>query len=89
LISPEGKITVLTDKVDGDPIRFADAVVVAKSGKIYLSDASTRFAPKDWGGAFEASLLDILEQSSTGRILEYDPVSKTTRVVAKGFRTYP
>jgi sugar lactone lactonase YvrE len=85
LISPEGKITVLTDKVDGDPIRFADAVVVAKSGKIYLSDASTRFAPKDWGGAFEASLLDILEQSSTGRILEYDPVSKTTRVVAKGF----
>jgi sugar lactone lactonase YvrE len=83
-ISPDRKITVLTDKVNGDPIRYADAVVVAKSGKIYLSDASTRFAPKDWGGTFEASMLDILEQSSTGRVLEYDPGNKTTRVVVKG-----
>jgi sugar lactone lactonase YvrE len=29
--------------------------------------------------------MDILEQSSTGRILEYDPASKATRIVAKGF----
>ena len=65
-ISPDKKITLLTDKVNGDPIRYADAVVVAKSGKMYLSDASARFAPKDWGGTFEASVLDILEQSSTG-----------------------
>jgi sugar lactone lactonase YvrE len=84
-ISPDKKITLLTDKVNGDPILYADAVVVAKSGKMYLSDASARFAPKDWGGTFEASVLDILEQSSTGRILEYDPANKTTRVVAKGF----
>jgi sugar lactone lactonase YvrE len=84
-ISPDKKITVLTDKVNGEPIRYADAVVVAKSGMMYLSDASTRFAPKDWGGTFEASVLDILEQASTGRILAYDPTNKTTRVVAKGF----
>jgi sugar lactone lactonase YvrE len=83
-IAPDKAITVLADKVNGDPIRYADAVVVAKSGKIYLSDASTRFAPKDWGGTFEASVLDILEQSSTGRIIEYDPASKATRIVAKG-----
>ena len=84
-ISPDRKITLLTDRVNGDPIRIANAVAVAKSGKIYLSDASTRFAAKDWGGAFDASVLDIVEQSSTGRILEYDRENKTTRVVAKGF----
>jgi sugar lactone lactonase YvrE len=84
-ISRDKKMRVLTDKVNGDPIRYADAVVVAKSGKMYFSDASTRFAPKDWGGTFEASVLDILEQSATGRILEYDPANKTTRIVAKGF----
>ena len=83
-ISPDRKITVLTDAVGGDPIRYADAVVVARNGKMYLSDASTRFAPKDWGGTFEASVLDIIEQSSTGRILEYDPATRGTRVVAKG-----
>jgi sugar lactone lactonase YvrE len=83
-IAPDAKVTVLTDTVNGDPIRYADAVVVAKSGKMYFSDASTRFAPKDWGGTFEASVLDILEQASTGRILEYDPATKATRLVTSG-----
>jgi sugar lactone lactonase YvrE len=83
-ITPDKKITILTDKVNGEPILYADAAVVAPSGKIYFSDASTRFAPKDWGGIFHASILDILEQRSTGRILEYDPATKITRVVAKG-----
>lgn len=83
-ISPEKKITVLADKVGADPIRYADAVVVAGNGKIYLSDASTRFAPAIWGGTFEASVLDILEQSATGRVLEHDPATGGTRIVAKG-----
>ena len=83
-IAPDGKLAVLADKVGNDPIRYADAVVVAQNGKMYLSDASTRFAPKDWGGTFEASVLDILEQASTGRVIEYDPATRSTRVVARG-----
>ena len=83
-IGPDKKIVVLADKVGTDPIRYADAVIVAANGKMYLSDASARFAPAQWGGTFEASVLDILEQSSTGRILEYDPAAKSTRIVAKG-----
>lgn len=83
-IAPDRKVTVLTDAVNGDPIRYADGVVVAPDGKMYLSDASMRFAPKDWGGTFESSVLDILEQAATGRIIEYDPATQVTRVVAKG-----
>ena len=83
-ISPDRKMTVLTDNVGGDPIRYANAVVVASNGKVYFSDASGRFAPAEWGGTYQAAVLDILEQSSTGRILEYDPATKTTRIVAKG-----
>ena len=91
-ISPDKKITVLADHVTppagnssaADPIRYADAVVVATNGKMYFSDASTRFAPSAWGGTFEASVLDILEQSSTGRVLEYDPTRQVTRIVAHG-----
>ena len=83
-ISPERKITVLADQVGGDPIRYADAVVVARNGKVYFSDASARFAPAKWGGTFEAAVLDIIEQACTGRILEYNPASKTTRIVARG-----
>ena len=86
-ISPAGAVSVLTDRLSTqDPIRYADAVVVARhtSGKIYFSDASTRFGAEAWGGTFEASVLDILEQSSTGRILEYDPAARQTRVLAHG-----
>ena len=83
-IAPDAKVTLLTATVNGDPIRYADAVVVAKNGKMYLSDASTRFAPKDWGGTFEASVFDIIEQAATGRILEFDPATRVTRVVAHG-----
>lgn len=83
-IAPDRSIAVLADHVGNDPIRYADAVVVARSGRIYFSDASTRFAPQEWGGTFEASVLDILEQSATGRILEYNPGTGSTRVVARG-----
>jgi sugar lactone lactonase YvrE len=83
-VSPKGEVTVLTDKVGGMPILYADAVVVAKSGKVYFSDASARFGPAKWGSTYEAAVLDIIEQACTGRILEYDPAAKTTRVVVKG-----
>ena len=83
-IAPDRTITVLADKVGTAPIRYADAVVVAGDGRIYFTDASMRFGPAEWGGTFEASVLDIIEQSSTGRVLEYDPATRTTRVVARG-----
>lgn len=83
-IGADGKTTVLADHVGSDPIRYADAVIVAGNGRIYFTDASTRFAPAQWGGSFEASVLDILEQAATGRVLEHDPASGSTRVVARG-----
>ena len=83
-IDADRRVTVLADQVNGDPIRYADAVVVAKNGKIYFSDASGRFAPAQWGGTFEAAVLDIIEQRATGRILEYDPATQKTRVVVRG-----
>jgi sugar lactone lactonase YvrE len=83
-IAPDRKVSLLADSAEGDPIRYADALVVAGNGMIYFSDASGRFAPAQWGGTYEAAVLDILEQRATGRILEYNPATKATRVVAKG-----
>lgn len=83
-IGPDRKVTVLASNAGGEPIRYADAVIVASSGKVYFSDASGRFAPAQWGGTYEAAVLDIIEQAATGRVLEYNPASKATRVVATG-----
>lgn len=86
-ITPQGKVTVLADSVDGTLIGFADAVIVARSSKIYFSDASTRFTTAQLGSRFDteaAAILDIVEHSATGRILEFDPTTQRVRVVAHG-----
>lgn len=83
-VTPDRQVSVLADRVGADAIRYADAVVVARNGRIFFTDASTRFSPASWGGTFEASVLDILEQSATGRVLEHDPSTGRTRILALG-----
>jgi sugar lactone lactonase YvrE len=84
-ITSDARVTVLVDRVSpDDPVRYADAVVVAPDGVIYFTDASTRFAPAEWGGTYQASVLDIIEQSATGRVLAHEPATGKTRVVAHG-----
>lgn len=85
-VDAAGRVTQLTDHVSpADPIRYANAIVVAPGGTVFFTDASARFAPRDWGGTYEASVLDILEQAATGRVLAYDPETRITAVVARGF----
>ena len=83
-VAPDRKVSVLADQADGAPIRYADAVVVAKNGLIYLSDASMRFGPRESGSTYEAAVLDIIEQRCSGRILVHDPAGKTTRTMIGG-----
>lgn len=84
-VAPDGSVTQLANQVDGTPIRFADGVTVAGNGKVYLTDASMRFGPRAGEDTAQVAALDVIEQSSTGRVLEYDPASQAVRVVAKGF----
>ena len=83
-ISIDRSLDILCDAVEGDPIRYANAVSISGDGRIYVSDSSRRFSPRIWGGTFEASVLDILEQAATGRVLVHDPIAKTTRTIASG-----
>jgi sugar lactone lactonase YvrE len=83
-IAPDGKVRALAEKVGGDAIRYANSVVVSRKGLVHFTDSSTRFSPADWGGTFAASILDLIEQSATGRVLEYDPAKGMTRIVARG-----
>ena len=52
---------------------------------MYFTQSSTRFLPTQWGGTYAASVLDVIEQSATGRVLAYDPAAGKTRIVAHGF----
>ncbi|MBU2643535.1 SMP-30/gluconolactonase/LRE family protein [bacterium] len=83
-IDPSGKITTLTTEADGIPIKYADDVDVAADGKIYFSDASTKFGAQAFGGTYESSLLDLMEHGGHGRLLVYDPATGETRTLLKG-----
>jgi len=80
-VDPSGAISLLTNQVANSPILYADDLDIADNGKIYFTDASTRFSPAIHGGTLAASLLDIMEHSANGRLLEYDPNTAKTRVV--------
>jgi sugar lactone lactonase YvrE len=82
-VATDGVVTVLSNEIDGDPIRYADAVVIADDGLIYFTDATRRFSPANLG-TFDASVLDILEHSCTGRVLVYDPQSARTSLLISG-----
>lgn len=79
----DGDIELLTDRGEDTPLNFIDAVVVSHSGTIYFTDASQRTKAKEIGDVGRAGEIDILENSSTGRVLEYNPVTNKTRVLLK------
>lgn len=84
-VSPDGGVAVIaSETTEGSPIRYADDVDIAPNGKVYFSDASTRFGARDYGGTLEASLLDLMEHSANGRVLVFDPESGRTEVFADG-----
>ena len=83
-IAPDGSISELATKADGVPIGFANNVDVAADGKIYFSDASTKFHAKEWGGPYEAARLDLMEHGGHGRLLVYDPATGVAKTLLDG-----
>lgn len=77
-------VLVTTGQGRGDALSFPNSLVIARNGKIFVTDLSQRFTPSTWGTTNAAALLDVFEQSATGRVLEYDPDTKRLRVIAKG-----
>jgi len=77
-VDANGNVTTLTDTADGMAIKYADELAIAGDGKIYFSDASTKFGAKDAGSTLAGSLLELMEHGSTGRVLVYDPADGST-----------
>jgi sugar lactone lactonase YvrE len=75
-IAPAGSITVLSSGADNVPFLCTNDVDVAADGTIYFTDASSKFP-------LTAFTLDILEHQGNGRLLAYDPKTRTTRVLMK------
>ncbi len=76
-IDTGGKVTVLANAAEGIPFRFTDDLDISRGGMIYFTDASDRFNMAEY-------LYDIIEARPHGRLMSYDPATKTVRVLLKG-----
>ncbi|WP_323010637.1 ABC transporter permease [Paracoccus sp. (in: a-proteobacteria)] len=84
MVTPDREVVKLTDEtnrsrfsiVDDTRMRLADDLDIAADGRIFFSEATVRYNHVDWP-------LDSLELRGNGRLICYDPRTKTTRTVLK------
>jgi len=75
-IARNGSVSTLTTEADGLKFACTNDLDVAKDGIIYFTDASSKFPLTNFTA-------DILEHQGNGRLLAYDPKTKTTRTLIK------
>ena len=83
-VTPDGKHHKLSDETnrtwtrlrDDSRLRMADDLDITPDGKIYFSEATTRFDMADW-------ILDGVEGRPNGRLVRYDPATGKTRTVVR------
>jgi Gluconolactonase len=78
LIDMSGTVSTLSIKSDSDniPFKFVDDLDIASDGKIYFSDASSKYG-------YGSDRLELFEHSPNGRLLVYDPATKKTTTLLK------
>jgi sugar lactone lactonase YvrE len=73
-IVPSGQVTVLATEANGIPFRATNDLDIARDGIIYFTDASRKHPMTEFK-------TDLIEHQPNGRLLAYDPKTKTTRLV--------
>lgn len=76
-LTPDGDLEALATGEGGVDFHFTDDLDIARDGRIYFSDASSR-----WG--HETYLYDLLEARPHGRLLRYDPATRKTELLLGG-----
>ena len=76
-LDAQNRIVATVTEADGIPFRFVDDVDVGPDGTVYFTDASARFG-------IDATMADFIEHGDTGRVLRYDPETRTARTLVRG-----
>ena len=84
-VTKDREVEKLTDETnrsllsvtDDSRLRLADDLDIAPDGRVFFSEATTRYEMAEWS-------VDSLESRGNGRIICYDPTKGTTRTVLKG-----
>jgi len=83
-IKPGGEIETLLSQISGHEFEYANDVAVGRNGKIYVSQSTSRFPVQEFGGTYEASVLDILEHGGSGKVYEFNSETGDVRMLMGG-----
>ncbi|MDG2306804.1 MAG: SMP-30/gluconolactonase/LRE family protein [Candidatus Binatia bacterium] len=78
-IDPHGTVQVLATEAEDQPFVFPDGLDIEANGTIWFTDATSRYPD----GEFH---YEILEGQRTGRLISYDPATRTIEVRASMLR---
>jgi len=83
-VDTEGNVTTLLGSIDDSVPVYPNNLAIARNGKIYFTEASSKFGADKYRGSYNASLLDIMEHGGHGSVIEFNPASGVTRTLLDG-----
>ena len=78
-IDRQGNVTSILSSVDGATPIYPNNLAIAQDGKIYFTEASSKYGADKYRGSYNASLLDIMEHGGHGGVFVFDPATGTAR----------
>lgn len=77
-IDMQGNVSTLLGSVDGSTPVFPNNLAIGRDGKIYFTEASSKFGADKYRDSYSASLLDIMEHGGHGGVFVFDPETGST-----------
>ncbi|MFI7064512.1 SMP-30/gluconolactonase/LRE family protein [Kribbella sp. NPDC050124] len=74
-VAPDGTVTLLADQAAGEPILFANDLVIGSDGVVWFTDSSSRYNTTTLGDVPSYLMPDFIDGRPTGRLLSYDLAS--------------
>lgn len=83
-VDAQGNVSILLGSIDGTTPVYPNNLAIADNGKIYFTEASSKFGADKYRGTYNASLLDIMEHGGHGSVIEFDPASGVAKTLLDG-----
>ncbi|MDJ0751335.1 MAG: SMP-30/gluconolactonase/LRE family protein [Woeseiaceae bacterium] len=76
-IDRQGNVESLVSHIGDTPV-YPNNLAIADDGRIFFTEASSKFGAEHYRGTYNASLLDIMEHGGHGGVFVFDPAGGET-----------
>ena len=83
-VDMQGRVNGILASVDGTTPIYPNNLAIGNDGKIYFTEASSKFGADKYRGTYNASLLDIMEHGGHGGVFVFDPTTGASAQLLDG-----